>query len=444
MGWLLGPYERGAPACFVDGVPATFEKDLFPGDLDRLLPHVEAAARRVPSFENAGIKQIINGPIPYTPDGNPMVGPAFGLPNFWLSEGHSFGITAAGGSGWQLAEWMIEGEPGVDMIGVDPRRFGVVSRNFAKLKNAEAYEHVFVTHYPMEERPACRPAKAPPSYGRMDRMGAVWGQRFGWERPRLVRAGGGRAQGRLLLPPVQLVRARRRRGAGDPRAGGAHRAVVVLQVRSRGPRGAGVAGPHRRQRYPQECRPHVPCPCPQPLGFGPVRVHRYPPYRRSMGRAFLPREFRRRARLRPRLSHQAAPRGPLGLSQGRDDTVRRVRSRRPGGARYPAAAGGRRRLERSVSLADRPRDPRGLLSRRAGLAGQLRGISAGMGAPSPDRVPQPPVRRPDGGGRGAWSPPRGDAGDGLHAPREVVPAVGNRSQSGETPSSRPASNGSFA
>ena len=183
MGWLLGPYERGAPACFVDGVPATFEKDLFPGDLDRLLPHVEAAARRVPSFENAGIKQIINGPIPYTPDGNPMVGPAFGLPNFWLSEGHSFGITAAGGGGWQLAEWMVEGEPGVDMIGVDPRRFGVVSRNFAKLKNAEAYECVFVTHYPMEERPACRPAKVPPSYERMDRMGAVWGQRFGWERP---------------------------------------------------------------------------------------------------------------------------------------------------------------------------------------------------------------------------------------------------------------------
>ena len=183
MGWLLGPYERGAPACFVDGVPATFEKDLFPGDLDRLLPHVEAAARRVPSFENAGIKQIINGPIPYTPDGNPMVGPAFGLPNFWLSEGHSFGITAAGGGGWQVAEWMIDGEPSVDMIGVDPRRFGVVSKNFAKLKNTEAYEHVFIIHYPMEERPGCRPAKVPPSYERMDRMGAVWGQRFGWERP---------------------------------------------------------------------------------------------------------------------------------------------------------------------------------------------------------------------------------------------------------------------
>jgi len=117
---------------------------------------------RVPSFENAGIKDIVNGPIAYTPDGNPMVGPAFGLPNFWVSEGHSFGVTAAGGAGWQLANWIVDGEPTVDMIGVDPRRFGVVAKHFAKLKNEEAYEHVFITHYPMEERPGCRPAKAPP------------------------------------------------------------------------------------------------------------------------------------------------------------------------------------------------------------------------------------------------------------------------------------------
>ena len=78
---------------------------------------------------------------------------------------------------------MVEGEPTVDMIGVDPRRFGVVSKNFAKLKNEEAYEHVFIIHYPMEERPGCRPAKAPPCYDRLDAAGAVFGQRFGWERP---------------------------------------------------------------------------------------------------------------------------------------------------------------------------------------------------------------------------------------------------------------------
>lgn len=183
LGWILGPYEKGAPACLVDGVPASFEKDLFPGDLERLMPHVEAAMKRVPSFEQAGIKDIVNGPIAYTPDGNPMVGPAFGLPHFWVSEGHSFGVTAAGGAGWQLANWIVEGEPSVDMIGVDPRRFGVVSKHFARLKNEEAYEHVFVIHYPMEERPACRPAKAPPVYDQLKAAGAVFGQRFGWERP---------------------------------------------------------------------------------------------------------------------------------------------------------------------------------------------------------------------------------------------------------------------
>lgn len=183
MGWILGPYERFAPACFVDGVPSTFEKDLFPGDLERLMPHVEACMSRVPSFETAGIKDIVNGPISYTPDGNPMVGPAFGLPNFWLSEGHSFGVTAAGGAGWQLANWIVDGEPTVDMIGVDPRRFGVVSKNFAKIKNEEAYEHVFFNHFPMEERGAGRPAKTVPIHGRLDTAGAVWGSRFGWERP---------------------------------------------------------------------------------------------------------------------------------------------------------------------------------------------------------------------------------------------------------------------
>ena len=183
LGWILGPYERHAPACFVDGVTPGFEKDLFPGDLERLMPHVEAAMARVPSLAEVGIKDIVNGPISYTPDGNPMVGPAFGLTNFWLSEGHSFGVTAAGGAGWQLANWIVDGEPSVDMLGVDPRRFGVVARDFAKLKNEEAYEHVFFTHYPMEERPAARPAKAPPVYDRLKSAGAVFGQAFGWERP---------------------------------------------------------------------------------------------------------------------------------------------------------------------------------------------------------------------------------------------------------------------
>ena len=116
MGWIWGPMKFGAPARFADGVPEWFGKSLFEGDLDRLLPHVEAAIRRVPALEHCGIKDIVNGPISYTPDGSPLIGPAWGTRNLWLNEGHSFGITAAGGSGWQLAEWITEGEPGIDML----------------------------------------------------------------------------------------------------------------------------------------------------------------------------------------------------------------------------------------------------------------------------------------------------------------------------------------
>ena len=184
QGLILGPYEKGAPACFVDGVTPGFEKDLFPGDLDRLEPHIEAAINRVPIFGEVGVKDVINGPIAYTPDGSPIIGPAPGLKNFWLSEGHSFGITAAGGAGWQLAEWIVEGRPTIDMLGVDPRRFGEhASRAYLKNKNEEAYANVFTVHYHDEERPGCRPLRTTPCYDRMKAKGAVFGHVYGWERP---------------------------------------------------------------------------------------------------------------------------------------------------------------------------------------------------------------------------------------------------------------------
>ena len=183
-GFILGPYEKGAPACYVDGPDPDAEYELFQEDIDRLVPHIEAAMARVPAFGEVGMKKVYNGAIAYTPDGNPIIGPAWDVDNFWLSEGHSFGITAAGGAGWQLAEWIVEGEPTIDMLGVDPRRFGdYATRSYLIEKNEEAYAHVFVTHYPDEERPACRPLRTAPCYERMKERGAVFGQKFGWERP---------------------------------------------------------------------------------------------------------------------------------------------------------------------------------------------------------------------------------------------------------------------
>jgi len=182
-GLILGPYEHGAPACYVDGPDDQSEYELFQEDIDRLMPHIESAINRVPIFEDLGIKTVYNGAIAYTPDGNPIVGPAWEKKNFWLNEGHSFGITAAGGAGWQLAEWIVEGEPTVDMMGVDPRRFGpYATKSYLVEKNEEAYADVFTIHYPDEERAAARPLRTSPCYDRLKEKGAVFGQLFGWER----------------------------------------------------------------------------------------------------------------------------------------------------------------------------------------------------------------------------------------------------------------------
>ena len=182
-GLILGPYEKGAPACYIDGPSQNSEFELFQEDIERIEPHIESAIHRVPVFGEVGVKKVYNGAICYTPDGSPIVGPAWGLKNFWINEGHSFGITAAGGAGWQLAESIVDGEPTIDMLGVDPRRFGdYATQSFLIEKNEEAYANVFTIHYPDEEREAGRPLRQAPCYDRLKDLGAVFGQKFGWER----------------------------------------------------------------------------------------------------------------------------------------------------------------------------------------------------------------------------------------------------------------------
>jgi dimethylglycine dehydrogenase len=205
-GLLLGPYEKGAPACYVDGPSSDSEYELFAEDLDRLAPHIETAIARVPAFGEVGVKKVYNGAIAYTPDGSPIVGPAPGVRNFWLNEGHSFGVTAAGGAGWQLAEWIVDGEPTIDMLGVDPRRFGpYADTGYLVAKNEEAYAKVFTVHYPDEERSAARPLRQTPCYARMKDLGAVFGSVYGWERPNwFAPAGYGLSEAELAKPDVLL------------------------------------------------------------------------------------------------------------------------------------------------------------------------------------------------------------------------------------------------
>ncbi|MGC0223102.1 GcvT family protein [Pseudooceanicola nitratireducens] len=183
-GWILGPYERNAPARFAYGVPDSFRADLFPLDLERIEEEYMSMIHRIPSSETVGLKDDFNGPICYTPDGNPLIGPAPGLRNMWLAEGFSFGITAAGGTGHYLAQLMVEGEAEIDMASLDPKRYGSwMTTDYAVAKNEEAYEHVYILHHPDEEREAARPLRTSPAYDRQKAAGAQFGQVNGWERP---------------------------------------------------------------------------------------------------------------------------------------------------------------------------------------------------------------------------------------------------------------------
>ncbi len=183
-GWILGPYEDGAPHRFRFDVPHSFRADLFPLNLERIEQEYMDFIHRIPSTEEVGLKDDFNGPICYTPDGNPLLGPAPGLRNMWLAEGFSFGITAAGGAGHYLAQVMTAGEAEIDMASLDPKRYGDwMTSEYAVRKNEETYPFLLKVHWPDEERPAARPLRTAPCYDRMKAQGAQFGQVNGWERP---------------------------------------------------------------------------------------------------------------------------------------------------------------------------------------------------------------------------------------------------------------------
>ncbi len=183
-GFIVGPYEPAGQPWGVDGVPAGFGMELLPPDLDRVESIVAKTMARVPALANAGIKTIVHGPITFTPDGNPLVGPAFGLENAWLLTGSSMGVMEGGGAGRLLADWMVDGSPPMDVLAIDARRFGpYVDRSYRIDKAVESFGLQFGVHYPFEERPAGRPRRLPPIHDVEAEQGAVFGCAYGWERP---------------------------------------------------------------------------------------------------------------------------------------------------------------------------------------------------------------------------------------------------------------------
>ena len=182
-GLLLGPYEWRATPHWLDAIPDDFAHQLYPDDLDRLESYVEAAVARVPILGRVGVQRVINGPIPYSPDGNPYIGPAHGLPNFFQCCCFSFGIAQAGGAGKTLSEWIVDGRPEWDFWTFDPRRYtDYATKSYVVAKAIELYQNEYAVAYPLEERPAGRPAKTTPLYDRLKAKGAFFCARGGWER----------------------------------------------------------------------------------------------------------------------------------------------------------------------------------------------------------------------------------------------------------------------
>jgi dimethylglycine dehydrogenase len=182
QGMLLGTYEPVATPWSVNGTPQTFGHELLEPQLDHIAERLELGFERIPALEKAGIKDIINGPFTFGPDGNPMIGPVPGMRNYWTAVGVMAGFCQAGGVGMCLAEWMIDGEPSIDVWAMDIARFGdYASPDYGTIKSTENYERRFILTFPNETLPAGRGQKTTSLYDRLSARGAVWGDAFGLE-----------------------------------------------------------------------------------------------------------------------------------------------------------------------------------------------------------------------------------------------------------------------
>jgi dimethylglycine dehydrogenase len=184
-GVLLGTYEKACKPWSPVNTPWDFGHELLQPDLDRIAPSLEVGFKHFPGIEKAGIKQIINGPFTFAPDGNPLVGPVQGLTNFWCACAVMAGFSQGGGVGLALSNWMVNGDPGFDVWGMDVARFGEwASLRYTNAKVRENYSRRFSIRFPNEELPAARPTQTTPLYDVMVRdNNAVMGDSWGLETP---------------------------------------------------------------------------------------------------------------------------------------------------------------------------------------------------------------------------------------------------------------------
>ena len=182
--FILGPYEWQSTAMWLDGIPDQFANMLWPADIERLEKQILDAGERVPVIGDVGIAKVVNGPIPYAPDGNPYLGPERGMRNFWHCNTFSFGIAQGGGAGKAIAEWILNGRPEFDLWSIDRRRYKeYATTQYTVDKALEVYQNEYAMGFPFEERPAGRPSYTSPLYELLTSKGAQFGARGGWERP---------------------------------------------------------------------------------------------------------------------------------------------------------------------------------------------------------------------------------------------------------------------
>jgi len=183
-GILLGTYEKACKPWSPVNTPWDFGHELLQPDIDRIAPSLEIGFKHFPGIANAGIKQIINGPFTFAPDGNPLVGPVQGLTNYWTACAVMAGFSQGGGVGLALSNWMINGDPGFDVWGMDVTRYGEwASLRYTNAKVRENYSRRFSIRFPNEELPAARPAQTTPLYDTMVAQNAVMGDSWGLETP---------------------------------------------------------------------------------------------------------------------------------------------------------------------------------------------------------------------------------------------------------------------
>jgi dimethylglycine dehydrogenase len=181
-GMLLGTYEQACRPWSPEVTPWEFGHELLEPDLDRIAPSLEVGFKHFPAFQKAGIKKVINGPFTFAPDGNPLVGPVRGLPNYWVACGVMAGFCQGGGVGLALSNWIAEGDPGFDVWGMDVARYGDwATLRYTNAKVRENYSRRFRIRFPNEELPAARPLKTTAIYDRLKERNAVFGDYWGLE-----------------------------------------------------------------------------------------------------------------------------------------------------------------------------------------------------------------------------------------------------------------------